>query len=203
MKNQNTGNGVNKLKQVRMARDGYILISVIFYICGITYMVLPSISPLAVCIISGIILIAYGIVKIIGYFSDDRYCLAFQYDLACGLFLITLGIIVLACNVRIRQHLSPGAGVLILLDALLKIQMSKDARKFGLETWKRILICAIIAGTLGVLIIVNPFAGMRAAHFIAGCGLLAEGLMNHLMVRETINIMNGNSLPDKNEKNTD
>lgn len=191
------------MKQVRMARDGYILISVIFYICGITYMVLPSIPPLAVCIISGIILIAYGIVKIIGYFSDDRYCLAFQYDLACGLFLIALGIIILACNMRICQHLSTGLGLLILLDALLKIQISKDAQKFGLETWKRILICSIIAGTLGVLIIIKPLPGMRATHFIDGCGLLAEGFMNHLMVRETINIMNGNSLPDKNEKNTD
>lgn len=191
------------MKQVRMARDGYILISVIFYICGITYMVLPSIPPLAVCIISGIILIAYGIVKIIGYFSDDRYCLAFQYDLACGLFLIALGIIILACNMRICQHLSTGLGLLILLDALLKIQISKDAQKFGLETWKRILICSIIAGTLGVLIIIKPVPGMRATHFIDGCGLLAEGFMNHLMVRETINIMNGNSLPDKNEKNTD
>lgn len=60
----------------------------------------------------GMILIIYGIVKVIGYFSDDLYCLAFQYDLACGLFLIAMG--------------------MILLDALLKIQISKDARKFGL-----------------------------------------------------------------------
>lgn len=190
------------MKQVRMARDGYILISVIFYICGITYMVLPSISPLAVCIISGIILIAYGIVKIIGYFSDDRYCLAFQYDLACGLFLITLGIIVLACNVRIRQHLPLGLGLLILLDALLKIQMSKDAKTFGLRTWKRIFICSIIAGALGVLIMVQPFSGIRLSHFIDGCGLLAEGFMNHLMVRETIHIEKEKSLPDRKEDDT-
>lgn len=191
------------MKQVRMARDGYILISVIFYICGIIYMALPSISPLAVYIISGMILIAYGIVKILGYFSDDRYCLAFQYDFACGLLLIALGIIILACNMRIYQHLYSGLGVLILLDALLKIQISKDAQKFGLETWKRILICSIIAGTLGVLIIVKPFSRMEVSRLIVGCGLLAEGFMNHLMVRETIDLSNGNSLPDKNEKNTD
>lgn len=166
-------------------------------------MVVPSIPSIMLCIIGGIILIIYGIVKILGYFSDDKYCLAFQYDFACGLLLIALGIIVLACNMRIYQHLSSGLGLLILLDALLKIQIARDAQKFGLETWKRMLICSIIAGTLGVLLIVKPFSSIVLSRLISGCGLLAEGIMNHLMVMETISTANGNSLPDKNEKNTD
>lgn len=95
------------MKKIRMARDGYVLISIIFYIAGIVCMTIPSISPLVLCITGGIILVAYGIVKIIGYLSDDLYDLAFQYDLACGIFLIVLGVIVLGCNLRIRSYLSP------------------------------------------------------------------------------------------------
>lgn len=191
------------MKQVRMARNGYILLSVIFYIMGTVYVAVSSIPPLTLCIIGGIILIIYGIVKILGYFSDDKYCLAFQYDLACGLLLIALGIIILTCNMRVYQHLSSGLGMLILLDALLKMQMSKDARKFGLEKWNRILICSIIAGALGVLIIVKPFPGAGASRIIGGIGLLAEGFMNHLMVMETISITKGNSLPDRAENQRD
>lgn len=191
------------MKQVRMARNGYILLSVIFYIMGTVYVVVSSIPPLTLCIIGGIILIIYGIVKILGYFSDDKYCLAFQYDLACGLLLIALGIIILTCNMRVYQHLSSGLGMLILLDALLKMQMSKDARKFGLEKWNWILICSIIAGALGVLIIVKPFPGAGASRIIGGIGLLAEGFMNHLMVMETISITKGNSLPDRAENQRD
>ena len=110
-----------------MARDGYILISIIFYIVGVGFMVLSPLPPLAVCISSGLILIIYGVVKVTGYFSNDLYCLAFQYDLACGLFLIAIGMIALGCNLRIWQHLSPCLGLLILMDALLKLQTSKDA----------------------------------------------------------------------------
>ena len=55
------------MKKIRMARDGYVLISIIFYIAGIVCMTIPSISPLVLCITGGIILVAYGIVKIIGY----------------------------------------------------------------------------------------------------------------------------------------
>lgn len=54
------------MKKIRMARDGYVLISIIFYIVGIVCMTIPSISPLVLCITGGIILVAYGIVKIIG-----------------------------------------------------------------------------------------------------------------------------------------
>ena len=178
------------MKKLRMARDGYILISFIFYVSGIIYMLMSSTSPLVVCICSGIILILYRIVKIIGYCSNDLYNLAFQYDFACGVFLIVVGIITLGCNLRIRQYLTPALGLLILLDAVLKLQTSKDAKVFGLRTWNRILIFSIIAGIFGVLIIVKPFQGIRITHIINGCGLLAEGIMNHLTVKETVKITN-------------
>lgn len=130
----------------------------------------------------------------------DLYCLAFQYDFACGLFLIVMGMIAIGCNLRIWQHLSPCLGLLILLDALLKLQISKEACKFGLKTWNLILAAAIAAGILGILIIVKPFPQMRISHMIGGCGLLTEGFMNHLMVQETVKIMNDVNTPQKYRK---
>ncbi|MGN1164912.1 MAG: DUF308 domain-containing protein [Lachnospiraceae bacterium] len=179
---------VNILKKLRVARNGYILISFVFYISGVIYMILPAVSPMAVCICSGVILVAYGIVKIVGYCSEDLYNLAFQHDLACGVFLIVVGVITLGCNLRIRSYLTPALGLLILLDAVLKIQTAKDAKVFGLKTWNEILTFSIIAGIFGVLIIIRPFQGIRVTHIINGCGLLAEGIMNHLTVKETVKI---------------
>lgn len=187
------------MKKLRIARDGYILLSIAFYIAGIAYIISPSVSSRTLCIISGVILVIYGIVKIIGYLSDDLYCLAFQYDLSSGILLIVVGIIILGCNMRIQHLLSPGLGLLILLDAVLKVQTSKDAKTFGLETWNWILGFSIIAGVFGVLIIIGPFSGDRGGHILNGCGLLVEGIMNHLEIRETVKIMNSTALPNKNE----
>lgn len=189
------------MKKLRIARDGYILLSIVFYIAGIMYMILPSVSSMTVCIMGGVILTIYGIVKIIGYLSDDLYCLAFQYDLACGILLIVVGAIILGCNVRIKHLLSPGLGLLILLDAVLKVQTSKDAKNFGLKTWNQILAFSILAGALGALIIINPFSEVRASHILNGCGLLAEGGMNHLEIKETVKVMRDTALPDKKEDN--
>ena len=180
--------GVMKLTKLRAARDGYMMISVIFYISGILYMAVNYVPIHTVCMFSGILLIVYGIVKILGYLSDDLYCLAFQYDLACGLLLMVTGCIVMMGSQRIQQYLVPGLGMLILVDAVLKIQTAKDARAFGLETWSWILAASIAAAVFGVLIIVRPFETPQITHIIGGLGLMMEGFLNHLTVLQTVKI---------------
>lgn len=178
------------MKQQKLAKAGYLMISAVFYIAGAAYIVLPEVSPATLCTLSGIVLIAYGVTKIIGYFSKDLYCLAFQYDLACGLFLIVFGIIALARSQQIIPHLSVGLGTLILLDGLLSIQMSRDARQFGLETWYVILAAAIVAGVLGGLVIIGPFHTVAGQHIAAGCALLAQGFKSHCVVHYTVKTVN-------------
>ncbi len=182
------------MKTLRLAKVGYLIISCLFYFVGISYMFLPDLAPLGVCIFGGIVLLTYGVIKIIGYFSKDLYCLAFQYDLAFGLFIIVLGIIVLSCSSWILPYLSVGLGALILLDSLLSIQMSKDARQFGLKTWTIILATSIIAGVFGVLVIVHPFHAQMAKHFIGGGALLADGVKNHCVIHLTVRNVSGSFL---------
>lgn len=174
------------MKKLQIARYGYIFMSITFYIAGIVYMMTSNISPLTLCIISGIIFIVYGVIKIIGYLSNDLYNLAFQYDLGCGMFLIVLGIIALVRNEQIINYLSIRLGVLILLDSFLKIQTSHDAKEFGLEIWDRILGISILAGVFGILAILRPFESEKISHIITGCALLCEGLMNQCVVHYTV-----------------
>ena len=176
---------VAALRQLKFARAGYIVISILFYLAGFISILSPDISKKAAVITGGIILIVYGIIKMIGYLSKDLYCLAFQYDFACGLFLIVLGIVVLAINTRYSGHLLSGLGILILLDSLLCIQTSIDAKKFGLSAWPMILIISIVAGTLGVILLVTN------QQMAAGAALLAEGFMRQYIVQCTVRLSTG------------
>lgn len=168
------------LKQIKIACTGYILISIVFYIIGFLCIFNPELIQLHSRTLAGAILVAYGIIKIIGYFSKDLYCLAFQYDFACGIFLIVLGIAVLCIGSRFRESsLFAALGILILLDSLLSIQTALDSRKFGLSLWKYILIISVIAGTFGVLVI------LQNTTVFAGFALLTEGIMRHDIVHHT------------------
>lgn len=170
------------MNQLKIARAGYILISTLFYLSGIICLLSDEINPRAAFIAGSIILIVYGIIKMIGYFSKDLFCLAFQYDFACGVFLIVLGIITLAANTRFEGYLLSGVGLLILLDSLLSIQTSIDAKRFGLSSWYLILATSILSGTLGVILMVIN------TQTVAGCALLAEGFMRHYIVQSTVHL---------------
>ena len=168
------------LKQIKIACTGYILISVVFYITGILCITEPGLIQTHRRVLAGIILISYGIIKIIGYFSRDLYCLAFQYDFACGTFLMVLGIAILYMGDRWKGNsLLASLGVLILLDSLLSIQTALDSKRFGLSSWKSILILSILTGILGIL------AVLKSSSDSTGLALLAEGCMRHYIVQRT------------------
>ena len=80
---------------MKIAKIGYIVVSVLFCIAGILFIALPEISTKIVKIEIGIAAIVFGIVKLIGYFSKDLYRLAFQFDLEFGILMVVLGTIVL------------------------------------------------------------------------------------------------------------
>ena len=182
------------LKQIKIACIGYILISIVFYVTGFLCILSPEVIQSNCRILAGIILIAYGIIKITGYFSKDLYCLAFQFDFASGILLIVLGIITLCIGSRFEgSSLLTALGVLVLIDSLLCIQTALDSKRFGLSSWKYILILSMIAGTFAVIVII------RSTITLAGCALLAEGGMRHYIVLTTAQIPDYHYLDDNEE----
>ena len=181
------------MKQIKFARTGYILISILFYLSGVLCLTIPNISGKTTAIAGGIILIAYGIIKITGYLSKDLYCLAFQYDFACGIFLLVLGIVVLIANQKFKGYLLSAVGILILLDSLLCIQTSMDAKRFGLSSWLVILVLSILSGAFGAALIVTN------TQMVAGCSLLAEGVMRHYIVHCTVYLSSDYHSSSQNE----
>ena len=145
------------IRQLKIAKNGYIIMSLLFVILGICLIIWPDCSLKLFCTLIGIMLIAYGCIKIVGYFSKDYYCLAFQFDLAFGILLIAVGAIIIARREQVVNLIFAIFGILTLADALFKIQMSMDAKRFGLSLWWRILVVAVLTGILGVLLLIRPF----------------------------------------------
>ncbi|MBO4885537.1 MAG: DUF308 domain-containing protein [Clostridia bacterium] len=163
---------------IRTAKTGYIVLSLALCALGLLLMLRPDLSITAIGIIVGCVLIAFGAVKLIGYFSKDLYRLAFQFDLAFGLLLLALGVAVLLRPDRAMSTLCVILGVEIVADGLFKIQTALDARRFGLGSWWLILTLAVLAGAIGVMMIVSPSEGALALAMLLGASLLAEGALN-------------------------
>lgn len=163
---------------VRIAKIGYIVISVLFCAGGLLLFLYPYTAATALCYIGGVLLILGGAVKLAGYFSRDLYRLAFQFDLAYGLLLMALGLIMVLRPQGVITLLHFLIGVVLLSDGLFKIQTALDAKRFGLPRWQLIAGVAALTGFFGVVLMVNPFQGAAMLTAFMGVGLLAEGILN-------------------------
>lgn len=165
-------------KCIRIAKAGYIIISALLCVLGIMLIAVPDFSTSLFCRTGGLFLVLFGLVKIIGYCSKDLYRLAFQHDLAFGILLIALGVILIVKTDIMINIICTFLGILILTDALLKIQISIDSKAFGIRRWWLILGLAITTGVVGFLLVLRPSEGMQAIMVLLGMSLFVEGALN-------------------------
>ena len=174
---------------MRIAKIGYIVMSVMFCIAGALFIALPDISITMIGISMGIAMSVFGIVKLVGYFSRDLFRLAFQFDLELGILLLVLGLIVLIRPDDLMTFICIALGISILTDGLFKVQIALDSKRFGIKSWWVILALAVVTGTIGVFLI---FRSAKSAQFLTvllGVSILAEGILNLYTVISTVLII--------------
>ena len=181
---------LDSVKVLKFARNGYITVSLLFCVMGVWLYQYPQTPGKKIGILLGTLFILGGAIKMVGYFSDDYYCLAFQFDLALGILMEAVGIIIVARRSVIHtMALFAIFGFMILADSLFRVQTCIDARKFGLNLWWRILIIAFATGTLGVIVLAVPSQAVQAMTRLVGIGLISEGVLNLLVAVFTVKIL--------------
>lgn len=183
---------------MRVAKTGYIIMSAALCAAGVLFMACPELSVQIIGRALGIMMILFGCVKLVGYFSKDLFRLAFQFDLEFGILLIALGLIVLVKSENVMNFIFVALGIAILTDGLFKVQIAMDSRRFGIDVWWLILVLAVITGFVGLLMMFRPGESGQMLMVLLGISLLAEGILNLCVVISTVKIIN-HQCPDMKE----
>lgn len=183
------------IRRMKAAKIGYIMISVLLCVMGIALIAVPDFSVALLCRIGGGIMILFGMVKIIGYCSKDLYRLAFQFDLAFGILLMVLGVILITQTNTMIHMICIMLGVWVLADALLKIQIAIDSKAFGIRRWWLILAVAIMTGVAGFLLVFRPWESVQVVMLRLGIALITEGILNLVTILTAVKII-GHQLPE-------
>lgn len=144
------------MKLVKYSKWIYCAVCVLFIAMGVCLTVYPEISVTGMSSIFGAVALAFGIIKIVGYFSDDLYGLVFQFDLALGLFSSVLGVLFLLRPKWLMTALPLAFGVFVLINSLFSIQSAVDAKNFGLRKWWLMLLLSLVAAVAGLVLIFEP-----------------------------------------------
>ena len=181
---------MRSVKPMKTAKMGYIIISILMCILGITLIIFPQFSASVLGTLCGIMFLAFGIVKLVGYFSKDLFRLAFQFDFEFGILLIVLGIILLVHPGSLVNFICIAFGISVLGDGLFKIRISGEAKKFGIEKWWISFSMAIITSVLGLILIFRPGEGSSLLMILLGITLLCEGVLSLSTVITMVKIIN-------------
>ena len=175
--------------RIQAAKIGYIMISILLCVLGIVLIAMPDFSVMLLCRLGGGIMVLFGLVKIVGYCSKDLYRLAFQFDLAFGILLVALGVILIIRTDAMVNLICIVMGICVLADALLKIQISIDSKAFGIQKWWLILAVAILTGAAGFLLVLRPSESAQVVMILLGVTLITEGVLNMITILTAVKII--------------
>ena len=134
----------------------------------------------------GIQAILLGGGKILGYFSNDLYRIAYQFDFAVGSTVAIFGILLLAATDRMVQYLPVAVAAYVLMEGLLRVQTSLDACRFGMSHWYLLLVtgCLLTIGGLWVFL----FGNAAHRYVLMGACMIADAAVTTFVTMYTVRV---------------
>lgn len=180
---------------IRIAKYGYIAVSILFCLAGIALLIPPVESAMIIGSFLGYVLIAFGIIKVIGYFSGDLFRLAFQHDLQLGIMLILMGLVTLLRTENMLNIICVMVGMGVVVDCIFMGQTAIEAKHFGIKKWWITFALSVLSGLLGIFLIFCPSDGTVLLISLLGALLLIEGLRNLCIALTCVKIVK-HQMPD-------
>ncbi len=170
---------------VKQAKLIYIFCAVLTLLLGVSLLLFPEhIRGSLQCYLIGGVFCLSGGARLLGYFANDLYHLAFQFDLALGALMLLFGIVMFIYPDNLATYTGHIVTVMVLVDGLFKVQTALDGRKFGIHKWLIMICTAILTCVLAfvaILLLWNQSPTALASSwswFVPGSVLIADGAEN-------------------------
>ena len=157
-------------KLIEEFKRNFILLASASLILGILFLIVPRSSGLIICYICGGALLIAGIWNAIVYFRRAVEDSLFRRELVWGVIEILAGVYIIARPQLLLGFLPVAMGLVVVYDALTKLQSALDLMRLRWPYWWIMLIVGGIAAVLGVLMILNPFS--TADLLVRFCGIV-------------------------------
>lgn len=160
-------------------------------LCAIGVLVIahPETSMHTTGLLCGLMQIVFGVIKLVGYFSKDPFQLAFENDFASDILVLVLGSSLLLHTEGSPALFCTALGILILTNGLIKVQISLEARPFGIQQWPLLLVAAIVTACFGCVLFFCPSAHISMMERLLGISLIADGVLNVITMLTTVKII--------------
>lgn len=175
---------------VRGARITNVISASIMVLSGAALVLFPEMDELirAQRISLSVLFALIGATKLLGYFSNDLYRLAFQFDFAIGIFCEIMALLIILAPARVVPMIPTLLAVYVVLDSLLKIQISADARGFGMSCWVGMIVSSVFLFVASILAVASIYWQWMPETRAVGIALAIDGLENVWITAYTVRV---------------
>ena len=163
-----------------------LAVSGLVLLFGILKAVLPEEMMRALCYSLGSLCLLIAFAKIFGYFSNDLYRIAYQFDFAAGCVVAFFGVLLLVTPEVMIPRLGTAVAIYVLVDGLVRVQTAIDAQRFGMPYWYLLLIGAVllVGGAAVIFFLALPY------HRVVFTGILmiADAFLSVIVTMYTVRV---------------
>lgn len=170
------------VKKVKGIRIELIMVAIFITVLGIVMMAFPLQSQILICRGAGIVFCIWGVIKMIQYFRIFQEKVLGSFGLVQGVAMISFGIYFIVKPEVLVEIFGTVIAIVILVDAILKIQYAMDLHKMNVRHWWIDLIGAFVMLILGIIAVCNPFTSADILMIFAGATLTVEGIWDLIAV---------------------
>ena len=174
---------------LKIAKTGYLVLSALLLLAGVGLTFFSDTFYPILTVLLGVLFLAFGIVKLVGFFSKDPYQLVFETDLVFGILYLVFGLLLLIRPAHTMAFFGILFGLILLADGLTRVRIALDARPFGIRAWWLILISALATAILGVILLFHPGEGTKVLTQLLGISLMVDGVMNISTILTAVRIL--------------
>lgn len=176
---------------IKAAKWGYIGTSVAIFAVGLVFLLWPGTSVTVLARIVGALVLLAGIAKVFGYFSNDLYHIAFQFDFSLGILDAALGALILIFPSWFAGYLAVCLALFVIVDGVVTVQNAIEARRFGIGKWWLLLLCGILSVAIGVAALLRPLTTSELMMRLTGIALMLDGVQNIAVAVVTVKRFKG------------
>lgn len=166
------------MERLKKFKTAFIIFSIFYIVLGFVLIARPETSARAICRVFGALILILGVIRVIRYFAGNDFADQFRFDLARGILAVMFGIFMLIAPNAVIVALPVLLGLAIIIDSVLRLQLSIDLKRLQYEKWWLGLVLALVTGVLGAMLLFNPFAGSVALTMYIGISLVIDGIVN-------------------------
>ena len=176
------------MERFKKATIANVFVSIAFILLGLMLTFKPDVTLSIIVNVIGIIIVAFGVLKLFNYFKLKTDFAVFEYDLFFGIIGIVMGIVVMVFGREVASLFRVVIGIWIIYNAILRVQLSLYLKKVNSPAWAYTIIFAVLILICGVYITFRANAIISTIGIVMIIYAIMDWIENMITLKNMTNI---------------